>query len=60
MEVPDWNIVFEDATLPLMVDIGSGESLFTYIGNGVLFSHAMLWELIDSFIVSIIINLCFS
>lgn len=24
MEVPDWNHVFRDPTLPLMVDIGSG------------------------------------
>lgn len=29
MEVPDWNAVYKDATLPLMVDIGSGKSLFT-------------------------------
>lgn len=28
MEVPDWNAVYEDATLPLMVDIGSGKSFF--------------------------------
>ncbi|KAL8542445.1 hypothetical protein ACS0TY_003348 [Phlomoides rotata] len=28
VEVPDWNAVFEDATLPLMVDIGSGSGRF--------------------------------
>ncbi|KAL3815177.1 hypothetical protein ACJIZ3_016445 [Penstemon smallii] len=28
VEVPDWNSVYEDATLPLMVDIGTGSGRF--------------------------------
>lgn len=27
MEVPNWNEVYEDTKLPLMVDIGSGKGL---------------------------------
>jgi hypothetical protein len=31
VEVPDWNQVFRDPTLPLMVDIGSGTILIPLI-----------------------------
>lgn len=38
MQVPNWKEVFDNSTLPLMVDIGSGKiHLFTFLSVALLF-----------------------